>query len=259
MAYWDALEQRQSLRNPFFASIGFHVFLSASFIVAAWWHGKRDLMGSLDSAPGAATVTTVETLPFQVRSTRVNRVANETESQVPQNPKPEAKTQEKEEPDAAPILRGKKKKDDKKKKVVVAQKRLYQPDRVYTPNQQFSEKGPRLYTPMFAPAAGGGGVGVGTSPFGDRFGAYADLIKQRIAEKWRSQDLDTRLNNQVVVVTFDIQKNGNVTGIRVLRGVNYAMDNSAMRAIQEASPLPPLPAGFDRNIANVEFHFKLQR
>jgi protein TonB len=258
MAYWDALEQRQSLRNPFFASLGFHVSLTAVFIGAAWWHGTRDLMGSSDSAPGAATVTTVDALPFEVRSSRVNRVANETESQVPQDPKPVTKPQEREEPDAVPIGRLKKKKDDKKRKEVV-QKRLYQPDRVYTPNQAFSTTGARAYTPMFTPSAGGGGVGVGTSPFGNRFGAYADLIKQRIAEKWRSQDLNASLNNLTVVVTFDIQRNGKVTGIRVLRGANYAMDNSAMRAIQEASPLPPLPPEFDRNIANVEFHFKLQR
>jgi len=258
MAYWDAFEQRQSLRNPFFASLGFHVSLSAIFLVTAWWHGRAVVrMGSLDSAPGVATVTTVDSLPFQVHSTRVNRVANETESQVPQDPTPQTRAQEREEEDAVPLIRGKKK-NDKKRKVVV-QKRLYQPDRVYTPNQQFSTSGARVYTPMFAPAAGGGGVGVGTSPFGNQFGAYADLIKQRIAEKWRTQNLDPRLNNQTVIVTFDIQRNGRVTGIRMIRGVNYAMDNSAIRAIEEAAPLPPLPPEFDRNIANVEFHFKLQR
>jgi outer membrane biosynthesis protein TonB len=37
------------------------------------------------------------------------------------------------------------------------------------------------------------------------------------------------------------------------------MDTSAVRAIEEASPFPPLPEAFERNVANVEFKFRLRR
>jgi TonB family protein len=38
-----------------------------------------------------------------------------------------------------------------------------------------------------------------------------------------------------------------------------SLDYSAKRAIQDASPLPELPREFERDSANVEFTFQLQR
>ena len=61
-------------------------------------------------------------------------------------------------------------------------------------------------------------------------------------------------------MTFDIRRDGSVTNIRLIqRSGNYTVDTSAMRAVNEASPLEPLPKEFERNIASVEFRFKLQR
>ena len=37
------------------------------------------------------------------------------------------------------------------------------------------------------------------------------------------------------------------------------LDNSAQRAILNAAPFPPLPAGFDRDAAQIEFRFQLKR
>ena len=92
-------------------------------------------------------------------------------------------------------------------------------------------------SPMFAPAKGGGGIGLGsTNPFGTRLGWYADLIRQRVAEKWRTQDLDSKLNNFEAIVTFDIRRDGSVTNIRLIqRSGNYTVDTSAMRAVMVKS------------------------
>jgi outer membrane biosynthesis protein TonB len=38
-----------------------------------------------------------------------------------------------------------------------------------------------------------------------------------------------------------------------------ALDYSVQRAILEASPFPPIPAGFDKDSARVEFTFELKR
>jgi outer membrane biosynthesis protein TonB len=38
-----------------------------------------------------------------------------------------------------------------------------------------------------------------------------------------------------------------------------SLDFSVKRAILDASPLPPIPPGFDRDSAKVEFTFELKR
>jgi protein TonB len=109
---------------------------------------------------------------------------------------------------------------------------------------------------------GSGGIGVGTgSPFGSRFGYYVDLLRQRVGEKWRTTDVDPRVQTAPpVVVTFTIHRNGSVSGVRIAqRSGNAVLDTSAQRAIYDAAPLPPLPAGFERDSATIEFWFQLRR
>jgi periplasmic protein TonB len=61
-------------------------------------------------------------------------------------------------------------------------------------------------------------------------------------------------------VTFDIQRNGQVSNVRVAQtSGNVAMDNSARRAVMEASPLEPLPAAYSGSSASIEFWFTLKR
>ena len=109
---------------------------------------------------------------------------------------------------------------------------------------------------------GSGGVGVGLgSPFGNRFGNYVTILQQRVAEKWRTADIDPRIKTAPpVVVTFTISRDGAVRNVKVGQGSgNQALDYSAQRAIYDASPFPPLPAEYERNDANVEFWFQLKR
>ena len=112
---------------------------------------------------------------------------------------------------------------------------------------------------MFSQAPGGGGVGSGsTSPFGNRFGYYEQLLRDKVARNWRSQDLDSTVRNPVVV-TFDILRSGSVQNIRVTRSSgNFAMDQSAQRAILLSNPFPALPAQYERDSATIEFWFRLQ-
>jgi TonB family protein len=62
------------------------------------------------------------------------------------------------------------------------------------------------------------------------------------------------------VATFDILQDGSVRGFSLLQrsGIS-SLDYSVQRAIQEASPFPPLPPGFDRSSAKVELWFELKR
>ena len=64
----------------------------------------------------------------------------------------------------------------------------------------------------------------------------------------------------LVIITFDIQRDGSVKNIRIAeRAGNSTLDYSAQRAVMDAAPFPPLPQGFERNVANVELRFHLQR
>jgi protein TonB len=63
-----------------------------------------------------------------------------------------------------------------------------------------------------------------------------------------------------VIITFDIQRDGSVRNAKVAqRSGNSTLDYSALRAVMDAAPFPPLPSDFDRNEANVELQFQLQR
>lgn len=263
VAHTIALDPRQDrLSKPLAASLAFHAGIVALVGGFAWWeqHRKVDTFGDPNAGPGAPTVDLVESIPSFRQSEQKQPVANETESQVPSLPKPQAKPAvEEDDPDAISLKSRRTPPKKPKKKQPVAKQSNQK--RLYTPEQIYSSTGARVSTPMFAPAKGGGGVGLGsTNPFGTRMGWYADLIRQRVAEKWRTQDLDPRLNNQEAIVTFDIHRDGTVSDVRLIqRSGNYTVDTSAIRAVTEASPLPGLPPEFERNIASVEFRFKLQR
>ncbi|MBL8173900.1 MAG: TonB family protein [Bryobacterales bacterium] len=256
------LDPRQDqLSKPLAASLVFHLSIVALVGGFTWLHNKdRIPIGDPNAGPGGATVDLVESIPGFRQSRQVEKVANETESQTPSLPKPQVQPREEEDdPDAISLKSNRKQPKKKTKKQPVA--KMSNQKRLYTPDQLYSSTRARVSTPMLAPAKGGGGIGLGSSnPFGTRLGWYADLIRQRVAEKWRTQDLDARLNDLEAIVTFDIRKDGSVTNIRLIqRSGNYSVDTSAMRAIGEASPLPPLPKEFERTIASVEFQFKLQR
>jgi protein TonB len=129
------------------------------------------------------------------------------------------------------------------------------------PNQLYSTAGTRVTTPDYA-LSGGGGVGVGSnSPFGNQFGAYADLLRNRVAQFWQTTAIDPRLRTAPQVsVRFTLHRNGSVTGIRLTQtsGIN-ALDISAQRAIMDAAPFPQLPPQFPKNEAEIEFVFELKR
>jgi protein TonB len=64
----------------------------------------------------------------------------------------------------------------------------------------------------------------------------------------------------VVIATFDLARNGNVSNLKLLQtSNNSALDFSVKRAIQDASPFPPMPNCIDKDTARVEFNFELKR
>jgi TonB family protein len=262
MGYADMMDQRDRLQKPLAASVAMHVAVTGVVMFWTWYQEQRKPVpfGDATGIPGAVAVQLADGIPMVTRGPR-NPVANETESQVPAAAKPETRKREAEDPNEIAIGR----KDLKKKKQREAKEAYTKRHREeeQRPNQMASTTGARASSAIFVPmSGGGGGVGLGAgNPFGSQFGWYAKLISERVSAKWRTQEIDARLTEAPpVTVTFEILRDGTVRNVTVLRtSGNYALDTSTRRAVIEASPLPPLPDGFQRSSATVEIQFQFRR
>src|SRR5580704_11924755 len=252
----DILDQRESLGGPFVQSVLLHAAIAAALIVSSIsFRHSRQVWGSANTAAGTAVaVNSVKTIPLPSRAGKINPVANDTESQVPQAPKPEPKKQVKvPDEDAIPL----------KSRLAKKQPRPEAPQR-YRPeppaeNQVFSRTAPAAVSPMFE-KPGSGGVGVGpNSAFGNQFGAYADLVVQRVTQKWQTNGL-AGLQLPMAVITFDIMRDGSVKNPQIAqRSGNSTLDYSALRAVMDAGPFPPLPSNYSGSSTSVELRFQLQQ
>jgi TonB family protein len=134
----------------------------------------------------------------------------------------------------------------------------YDPD----PNQLTSKTAPQVSSPMYSAQSGAGRIGQGAnSALGSRCGAYAQQIIQLVAQRWNTGDVDPRIQTApVVIATFDLARNGGISSLRLLQSSSIpALNYSVLRAIQDASPLPPMPPCIDKDSAKVEFNFELKR
>jgi periplasmic protein TonB len=256
----DILDEAEPLKGPLTGSIVLHILVALAVTLLSV-EARREHWGDPNPGGGSAmVVNVVGQVPLPSHGGPVNPVANDTKSEVPE-PKPDKVKQAKvaePEPEAIPLPSRAQPKKPSRKESSLNTYRMKQVDRA---NQLFSQEGQALSSPMVG-MAGSGGVGVGQgSPFGDRFGWYVDMLKQRVAQKWRTGDVDPRIRSAPpAIVTFVIRRDGSISNVRVEQtSGNMALDLSAQRAIDDASPFPPLPAGFDKNDVSIEFWFQLKR
>lgn len=261
MRHVEVLEERDSLRNSFLGSLAVHgaVFaaISMSMLIKP---GAAEQWGDPNSAGGGAVgVTAVKSIPLPSRTGPINRLANDTPSQVPSPPKPEPKkAARREDPDAI-ALKTKGAKQRATRNTTASSRTDTTPQ---ASNQLYSSAGQAAVSPLYGLAPGSGGVGVGSGmPFGTRFGAYSKLVQDRVARQWRTDQVDARLRTlPPAIVTFEIMRNGQIRNVRVVQSSgNRALDYSAERAIMQAGPFEPLPAAYGGSSATIEFWFQLQR
>jgi len=254
----DILEDREALWPTVVASVALHALLFGAIYNYASG-SPRDSWGNPNGigGGGAVGVTAVSRIPLPGRSGERNPLANDTTSRAPAPPKTDPKAARTPPPDAIP-LRGRTPAERPTRPRETAQAYRAQPDR---PNQVYSSTGQALQSDMLG---GGqpGAVGVGPrGSLGSRFGWYRDLLEQRVGQKWRTDDVDARVQKAPpVIMTFDIMRNGQIRNVRLLQSSgNRGLDYSAQRAIYEAAPFPGLPSAFERDSAQIEFWFQLRR
>ncbi|HXU34169.1 MAG TPA: energy transducer TonB [Thermoanaerobaculia bacterium] len=108
------------------------------------------------------------------------------------------------------------------------------------------------------PRGSAAGTAAGTSPFGDRiasidpdftYGYYIEQLLRQIDAKWTPPQAGTNIRT---IVRFRILRRGDIDQLDVAEssGLN-AFDLAALRAVQNASPFPPLPASYRNPTLNV--------
>jgi protein TonB len=251
----DILDQSESLRNPLIGSLVFHAGVICLAVLGSviYEHNVMQLGSPNPSGGGTVAITPTATIPLPARSGRKNPVANDTEFNVPTAPKEQVVKEKVKapEPDAIPL------KSKVEPKPVPREASKYRPDIPVRPNQTTSSTGPALSSDMVA-KQGAGTIGVDRySVLGSRFGAYAALLMERVSQHWNTGGLDVR---PTAIVAVDILRNGSIQNARLVQtSGNYQLDTSALRAITEAAPLPPLPPEYEKSVLNVEFKFQIQR
>ena len=255
----DILDAQESLRKPFLGAVALHAAVAGAFLLLSWqFEQSRQTWGSPTPSGGSVAINSVKTLPLPQRQGRTNPVANNTESRLPQAP-PEKIVKKRSplpEPDAIPL---KSRTPPKPSKTEAAQEK-YRPPTPDRPNQVFSAEAPALTSKMFAKQGSAGAVGVDqNSVLGNRFGAYAALLMQRVADKWHTGGLEG-VHAPYVIVSVDILRNGSIRNPHLVQqSGNYLLDTSAQRAVLEAAPFPPLPPEYEHDMVNINFYFQLTR
>lgn len=253
----DILDQRDPLATPFLAAIVVHALVAFIVFYGWFWLKKSaDNFGDPHPAGGPAyAVSPVHSIPIPQREAPPNPVAYDTQSAVPSAPAKQEVPKQEPPPkkDAFQI-------PDKLKYDIQRPQHKQSYTAPAPPNQVYSSTHQAVSNPMYAPQSGGGQVGVGpNSPLGNRYGAYAELIRQRIAQNWRTAGLDSRSQSSPAVVTFTIMRSGEVRNPQVTQtSGNPNIDNTALRAVYDSNPMPALPPQIAESYITAQFTFNLR-
>lgn len=99
---------------------------------------------------------------------------------------------------------------------------------------------------------GGSGMGGGVQRPPEFF-VYRQLLRDRIKRGWNWYNTAADL---VTTVVFDISRDGTISNIGLAKGSgNSEFDDSVLRAVAKASPLPPPPAVIYADFKSVKMNF----
>lgn len=153
---------------------------------------------------------------------------------------PDKKTEEKKTP----------KKDEKKAKT---ETKAEIDKRLQTAMQRYlGESSNAGGTGFGAAAVGGKGMGGGIQRPPEFF-VYMKTLEEFIKSGWRWNDTTAEL---IAQVSFQISPDGRISAVQVMRGSgNSLFDDSVLRAVNKASPVPPPPASVYQYFKDVRMIF----
>jgi periplasmic protein TonB len=254
----ELLGPHDPVGKAFAGSVVTHGLVAAALVVSGFWNLTKNNFGAPKTSSGSVGVSMVKTIPLPRREGPVNPLANDTKSIVPQLPEPVKQQKQVTAPPEKAIEI-----PDKVQKRKVAPKEqpqaVLRPPEEYKSNQIPSRTPQAANTPLYG-VQGSGGIDIGpASVLGTRFGAYVELMRDRISQHWNTANVHA-LPSQKCAISFTIARNGTVSNVQVSQpSGDYLLDTSAKRAVLDANPLPALPPQFDRNDATVELWFQLKQ
>ena len=86
-------------------------------------------------------------------------------------------------------------------------------------------------------------------------GPYFDEVKRRVKSNWNPS---YRAEEYTTYLAFDIEKNGQITGLRVTQSSgSEQVDRESLNAVQNSAPFAPLPPDFPLESLGVRFSFNI--
>ena len=251
----DTYDQRDPLGKPLMGSLVTHAVVAGLFVAANLIHFNNS-WGTPNPSSGSVGVTMTSTIPIQRHEGPQNPLANDTANITPQDTMQVKSKPEVEAPDPKAIAIPDKREKPKKVARPAPPVTMYKPQ-AYQPNQVYSRTPQSVSNPIYG-IKGAGGLDIGpASELGDRFGAYANLIKLQISQHWNRADVRA-LPSQICSVTFAIARDGTVSNVQISHpSGSILLDNSAKRAVVDSNPLPSLPREYSGSQATVEIRFQI--
>jgi periplasmic protein TonB len=260
-----AIRPQETLRRFVYISMALHLALLLWFgiptLIALLTHSGPDWGGT----EGSVTVNVVGNIPAipmpRPEIETPNRVVDDSKGLFKTEPKPLPKPA----PDATPIPKFER---DKRPKYITKPSKLLENPIQPPPNAiPYGGGGaPTIPTTSFALGEGKtqaslGFTGSAGEDFGSRFSWYVEAVQRRISGDWLQSSIDATLAMAPrVVVTFTIVRDGTITNVQITQSSNnYSVDNSALRAVRDSSPVARLPPEYAGSNVNVEFWFEFHR
>jgi TonB family protein len=254
----QTIDQRDPMGKAFAGSVIMHGAAIGLLVTSGLWSTK-DHWGSEHASTGSVGVTMVKTIPIPHREAPVNPLANDKKSIVPEEPLPVARPQKQVLAPLKDAIAIPDKIEKKKKPPKQEVKMNFRPPEAYKENQVYSHVPQAANTAMYG-TQGAAGIDIGpASVLGSQFGAYVDLMRDRISQHWVTAAVQAPPSAKCLI-SFTIARNGMVTNVQVSKpSGNYLLDTSAKRAVLDSNPLPALPREFPQNEATVELGFQLKQ
>jgi TonB family protein len=265
MSYSPPHPGAESLKTPLVWSLAFHLILFGSLGVSTLLSHRGETWGGL-GGDNSVTVGLVGQLPGVMLprpdAVTTSRVVDESKGLYKSEPQPKPKEIV---PDTKTIPQFKK---EKTPHYITHPSRVLEDPTPPPPNAVPYGGGgsPALpYSSNFAMggAAQGGMAfsGPGGGDFTGRFPAYVDAVRNRISSNWLQSTVDPSVRwAPRALFTFQILRDGTVTNVQMSTSSgNRSVDNSALRAVLNSSPVSPLPSNYSGSSVTVEFWFEFRR
>jgi protein TonB len=258
-----AIQNDNAMKRFVLVSVALHCTLGICAAVSTWLSHTGNDWGNAGGSVSVGIVGSVPAIPLPLPNVVTpNRVVDESKGLYKSEPKPIPKPAR----DATPIPKFER---NKPPKYVTTPSKVLENPTTPPPNAiPYGGGGtPSIPTTSFALGAGKTQAGLGfSSPgaggdFGARFSWYVEAVQRRVSGNWLQSSVDPSVAAAPrVIVTFTILRDGTATNIQVTHSSNnYSVDNSAIRAVKESSPLDRLPPGYSGSNVNVEFWFDFHR